>query len=236
MPNVYLTAGKWLRVVSEDFLGPCVRSPLGDFVLAWENAGVDRASGEVTKQGRWFLIRDERILIRGAARKVLAAAVSNPGTFLIACGPRNPGELAGTVYVVEPDGAVLIKESLTALPGPAAIADDGSHAVCQATLGPPEGADTGLLILYDVERRKIAWRIEPPTGWASRLDLDSEDGVIIASYGTADRDGRYRYSFEGECLGAAPALAGGFCITEPKPEGTEIPVLDAEPPEGTDQG
>ena len=215
MPNVYLTAGNRLRIVSEDFLGPCVRSPLGDFALAWE-------------PGRWFLMRDGRILIRGAARKVLSAAVSNPGTFLIACGPRKPGDLAGTVYLVEPDGSVLMKERLTALPGPAAIADDGSVAVCQATMGPPEGADTGRLLLFDVRRREIAWRVAPPTGWASRLDLDSEEGVIVAGYGRGDGDGRYRYSLEGDCLGAEPAPGGGFCITELKPDGAEIPVAEDE--------
>ena len=123
--NVYTTANKWLRIVSEDFFGPCVRAPLNDYTLAWENARVDRATGNVIRPGRWFLLRENKIAIRGRARRVLSAAVSNTGIFLIACGPRDPSELSGTVYLTEPGGGVLIKQRIDALPGPGAIAEGG---------------------------------------------------------------------------------------------------------------
>ena len=235
--NVYMSAGK-LRVVSEDFFGPCVRSPLGDYVLAWENARVDRTSGEVTRPGRWFLLQDQRIRIRGTARKVLCADLANPGTFVIACGPRRPGALEGTVYVVERDGSVLIKERLAALPGAAAIADDGSYAVCQATLGRPEGSDTGRLLLLDVDRRTVAWRLRPPRGWASRLEVDPRARVILAGLGPGGGGGCYRYSLEGDYLGTA-ADHEGTSITELKPDAracadegdadeAEIPLADRD--------
>jgi hypothetical protein len=198
--DIYVTSGKWLRVVSESFFGPCVRSPNGRYVLAWRDSTIDPDTTKVTRRGMFILLDAGRIQVRGRVRKVLTASVSDPGIFLIACGPRRVGELEGTVYAIGPHGEPLVEHRINALLGPSAISSDGHFAVCQATNNDEDDSDSGKLHFFDVTARSLSWKRRPETGWASRYELDTGRGVLFAYNGTADPDRCYRYSFDGSCL------------------------------------
>ena len=196
-------SGKWLRLASEDFFGPCLRARNGRFVLAWRNADVVPKTGEVTRPGRFLLIDGEKVCVRGDVRRVLTASIAETGVFLIACGPQQIGDQQGTVYLIAPEGEILIKHRVGAWLGSSGISDDGDYAVCQATLGesPDEG---GKLHFFDVEARSLAWKKKPETGWASRFELDTGKRILVAYYGGPGREHSYRYSFDGRCLDLDP--------------------------------
>ena len=213
--DIYDISGRWLRVISRDFFGPCVRSPNGRFTLAWRNASIDPASGRLTRPGRFLLVDGGKVLIQGEVRKVMSACVSDEGILLVACGPREPGNLESTIYVFGPDGHELIKHRVKAGLASSGISADGTVAVCQAGNNPQDPADSGMLHFFDLEARLLVWKKRPETGWAAWYRFDTANCVLAASRGSQE----YRYGFDGRCLdverwGTGEAAARGQWLRE----------------------
>ncbi len=208
--DIYDIEKKWLRVVSEDFFGPCVRSPNGAFVLAWQNT-LRRATGNAARPGRFLLVQGQKILVRGVVRQALSGCVSDTGTFLIACGPRRHVDLESTLYAVRPDGSVLLKHRIKALAGPSAISADGSLAALQATDG-DDSQDRGRLLLLDLRRRRLVWKKEPEAGWANRLAIDPARRAVLLGYGRDGSGPALLYGFDGNRLEAGLEPSG---LTDP---------------------
>jgi hypothetical protein len=193
--DLYDVSSRWLRIVHEGFFGPRVRSPGGRFVLAWQNARPAGGPGGTPRPGRFLLLDGTTVLVRGAVRKALGGSVADTGTFLIACGPRRPGDFESTVYAVGPDGGVLLRHQIDALLCACAISPDGTIAAFQA--GDGDSADVrGMLFVLDLTGRRLAWKNRPP-GWASTLRVDAQAGLIEGRFRCDGGPERFRYTLGG---------------------------------------
>ena len=198
--NIYEVSGRWLRVVSDDFFGPCVHSPNGRFTLAWDNARVETGDAGIARRGRFLLLEAGRIRVHGDMRTALTGCVSDAGTFLIGCGPKRAHRQEGTVYVISPRGKALIKHRINALLGASAISDDHCYAACQATTSDADNADRGRLHFFDLKDGCLLWKKRVETGWPTRYEFDTLGRVLLAYCGPDGRDGCCRYAFDGSRL------------------------------------
>ena len=179
-PNVYDVPRDWIRVRSRDFFGRCVRSPHGAHAVVWRNARYERETGKLRSMGFFVMIEDQRVRVSGDVHRVMMAAVSDAGTFVIACGPRRPGDLQSTVYVVGANGTIVIEQWIDALVDTGAISFDGRYVVVQAACG---NGDQGHCHAWDIDRRVLLWRRRLLGPWPTRLAVDPDLERLHAQVG-----------------------------------------------------
>ena len=192
-----LSADGWLTIDSIGYFGQYVKSPNGRYTFSWvESPIMEGPDGRSRKpQGTYLLMDGKGVVLKGRMPRPNDGVVSDVGVFAINDWTFGDG-LAGVFNVMSPRGEALLKKRFRANLNNCGISSDGRFAVCQ-TCNSDHDAHSGMLFFFDVASGQLLWKKEPETGWASSYEFDVANRLLFLCY---EGIGKYRYTFEGQCL------------------------------------
>lgn len=195
--NASLSADGWLTIDSIGYFGQYVQSPNGRYTLSWvESPIMEGSDGRSRKpQGTYLMMDGKNVVVNGRMPRPNDGVVSDVGVFAINDWTFSEG-LAGIFNVISPRGDALLKARFRANLNNCGLSNDGRFAVCQ-TCNSDHEAHSGMLFFFDVSNGKLLWKKEPETGWASGYEFDVPNRLLYLCY---EGVGKYRYTFEGQCL------------------------------------
>lgn len=186
----------FLDVDSIGFSGRFTTSQDRRYTIAWCDA--DKASGQggfrEKGEGRYVLLDDDKVILRGRMQRPNDGHVANNGTFVLCDWMFGEG-MRGTFYAIDRQGRVLMKKLFRANLYNNGISPDGRFALCQTCNS--DNTDSNILSLFDLRDDTILWQKQPESGWADAYEFNLEKGFILLVYRNL---GRFAYDILGEFL------------------------------------
>lgn len=185
--DIYLTEEDNYRGISIDsigFRGKYEYSKNKDYLIAWMDAAKTEMStreGHRTEgNGQVLLIENNQIICRVTPERPNDCKVANNGNFIINDW-RFGLEKNGSFFAYNKNEDLLIKQDFAANLLPTnAISDDGHYALVVTAYD--ETYDESPIYLFDLELRKLVWRIDRPTrSYICQYQFNEDNSLISAS-------------------------------------------------------
>jgi len=186
----------FIDIPSRNFYGMSSRSPNGLYTIAWSEGDSTSASqrGPRVRNGRYFLLKNKKILAKGRMAQPNDGKVANNGIFILHDWGLGDA-LKGTFHAFDASGLKIITRVFSANLFNNGISPDGRIAACQAC-NAPDTAQSGVLAVFDLTRGAQIANFVPESGWADYYKFTQND-VIGLGYRSL---GAFRYNWNGEFL------------------------------------
>lgn len=174
--------GGIVNVRELNFIGHCVRSPNGRYVLLWRDGNDAGTVGGARQSGlgRYYLIDGDLLIAQGQVERPNDGQVADNGTFTLNDW-RFTSALCGTFLAFRADGSQIIARNIAANIYNGGLSDNGRLAVCQAC-NAPNSEDSSRLIIFDLEAGVETGSCVPESGWAARYEFPAGRPVIRLLY------------------------------------------------------
>ena len=187
---------EFIDIQSHGFFGQSIKSPNGQFTLAWRDADDSGMRGGSRSQGKgkYIVLRGRHVTAQGAVARPNDGKIADNGNFILNDSCFGDA-LQGVFLAFDSSGKILVKRRFKANLFNNGISTDGTVAACQ-TANAYEGEDGSKLTIFDLRTRVEIASWIPTSGWADFYNFPSE-GIIQLGYKCL---GLFAYSWSGEFL------------------------------------
>jgi hypothetical protein len=187
---------EFIDIPSHRFFGQSIKSPNGQFTLAWRDANDSGTRGGFRSEGKgkYFVLRGKGVIAQGTVARPNDGKIANNGNFILNDWCFGNG-LQGVFLAFDRSGTALVKRRFEANLFNNGLSADGSMAACQ-TANAYEGDDGSKLTIFDLRTGVEVASWIPVSGWADFYVFPSE-GIIQLGY---TRLGLFSYRWDGEFL------------------------------------
>jgi hypothetical protein len=187
---------EFVDIPSRNFFGESIKSPDGQFTLAWRDANDagTRGGSRTEGKGKYLALRGKDVIAQGAIARPNDGKIADNGNFILNDWGFG-GELQGGFLAFDRTGKALVRRRFEANLFNNGLSADGGTAVCQ-TANAYDGEDGSKLTIFNLRTGVEVASWIPTSGWADFYGFPSE-GVIQLGY---SRLGVFSFRWDGEFL------------------------------------
>jgi hypothetical protein len=190
----------WLSIPAIGFFGAYMRSPNGNYRIAWHDAGPDGGEG-------WYILTyGDEICCQGRMERPQDGKVADTGVFILNDW-RASSEFTGTFRAFKSDGSKLLMQNFAANLANNGLSADGRLAACQ-TCNSDDEHDSAVLTVFDLTQGKELHRFRAESGWPHTYAF-SPDGQTL-TLGYPNGEGEFAYKLDGTFVERDAWIAAGL--------------------------